>query len=163
MKRRAYLDIETTGLSRDYYDITVIGIAFENRKHCKVVQLVGDAVSDVRLLELLSGADEIYTYNGSRFDLPFIRRRLNVDLSKMFSHRDLMYDCWKQNLKGGLKVVEEKLQIARNSKGIDGFMAVRLWWNYINNNDESALKTLLEYNKEDTINLKILREKLGVD
>ncbi|MHC4560355.1 MAG: ribonuclease H-like domain-containing protein [Planctomycetota bacterium] len=163
MKRRAYLDIETTGLSRDYYDITVIGIAFENRKRCKVVQLVGDAVSDVRLLESLSGADEIYTYNGSRFDLPFIRKKLHVDLSKMFSHRDLMYDCWKQNLKGGLKVVEEKLEIGRNSKGIDGFMAVRLWWNYISNNDQNALKTLLEYNKEDTINLKILREKLGVD
>jgi uncharacterized protein YprB with RNaseH-like and TPR domain len=163
MKSRAYLDIETTGLSCDYYDITVIGIAFESRKRCKVVQLVGDAVSDVRLLESLSGADEIYTYNGSRFDLPFIRRKLHVDLNKMFMHRDLMYDCWKRNLKGGLKVVEEKLEIARNSKGIDGFMAVRLWWNYINNNDQGALKTLLEYNKEDTINLKILREKLGVD
>jgi uncharacterized protein YprB with RNaseH-like and TPR domain len=163
MKRRAYLDIETTGLSRDYCDITVIGIAFENRRRCEVVQFIGDGISDVGLLESLSGADEIYTYNGSRFDLPFIRGKLHVDLGKKFSHRDLMYDCWKRDLKGGLKVVERKLEIARNSKGIDGFAAVRLWWSYINNNDEGALKRLLEYNKEDTINLKVLREKLGVD
>jgi uncharacterized protein YprB with RNaseH-like and TPR domain len=163
MKRRAYLDIETTGLSRDYCDITVIGIAFENKRRCEVVQLIGGAVSNLRLLESLSGADEIYTYNGSRFDLPFIRRKLHVDLSKEFSHRDLMYDCWKQDLKGGLKVVEEKLEIARYSKGIDGFMAVRLWWNYVNDQDEGALKTLLEYNREDVVNLKVLREKLGVD
>lgn len=162
MKRRAYLDIETTGLSRNYYDITVIGIAFENRKKCKVIQLIGDDISDLRLLELLSEIDEIYTYNGSRFDLPFIREKLRVDLTEQFSHRDLMYDCWKQDLKGGLKVVEAKLEIGRNSKGVDGFMAVRLWWDYINDNDEEALKTLLEYNREDVVNLKVLREKLGV-
>ena len=162
MKRRAYLDIETTGLSRNYYDITVIGIAFENRKKCKVIQLIGDDISDLRLSELLSGIDEIYTYNGSRFDLPFIREKLCVDLSEQFSHRDLMYDCWKQDLKGGLKVIEEKLEIGRNSKGVDGFMAVRLWWDYINDNDQEALKTLLEYNREDVVNLKVLREKLGV-
>jgi len=162
MKRRAYLDIETTGLSRNCYDITVIGIAFENRKKCKVIQLIGDDISDLRLLELLSGIDEIYTYNGSRFDLPFIREKLHVDLTEQFSHRDLMYDCWKQDLKGGLKVVEEKLEIGRNSKGVDGFMAVRLWWDYINDNDQEALKTLLEYNREDVVNLKVLREKLGV-
>jgi hypothetical protein len=42
-------------------------------------------------------------------------------------------------------------------------MAVRLWWNYVNDKDEGALKTLLEYNREDVVNLKVLREKLGVD
>lgn len=162
MKRRAYLDIETTGFSRYYYDITVIGIALENRKQCRVVQLIGDEISDVRLLKLLSGVDEIYTYNGSRFDMPFIRTKLNVDLNKEFSHRDLMYDCWKHNLKGGLKVVERKLGIGRTLEGIDGFMAVRLWWDYVNGNDEEALNNLLEYNREDVVNLRILRQKLLV-
>jgi len=162
MKRRAYLDIETTGLSRSYSDITVIGIGFEDRKKSRVVQLIGDEISDVRLLRLLSGVGEIYTYNGSRFDVPFIREKLRVDLSQEFSHRDLMYDCWKNNLKGGLKVVEQKLEIGRNSRGIDGFMAVKLWWDYVNDNDEDALNALLEYNRDDVVNLRVLREKLGV-
>lgn len=162
MKRRAYLDIETTGLNKNCCDITVVGVALEDCRRCRVVQIIGDDISDVRLLGLLSGVDEIYTYNGSRFDMPFIRERLRVDLTLQFSHRDLMYDCWKNNLKGGLKVVEQKLAIGRDSKGMNGFMAVKLWWDYVNDNDEDALKDLLEYNREDVVNLRVLREKLGV-
>jgi uncharacterized protein YprB with RNaseH-like and TPR domain len=39
----------------------------------------------------------------------------------------------------------------------------RLWWDYVNNNDTAALQTLLAYNREDVVNLKILREKLSVE
>jgi len=35
-----------------------------------------------------------------------------------------------------------------------------LWWRYRNDYDEDALATLLEYNKEDVINLKVLKERL---
>ena len=45
---------------------------------------------------------------------------------------------------------------------MNGFMAVRLWWNYTNNNDVEALRKLLEYNREDVMNLHVLREKLDV-
>ena len=72
-----------------------------------------------------------------------------------------MYDCWKQDLKGGLKIVEQKLGIHRRLKDIDGFMAVRLWWDYVNTKNESALKTLLDYNKEDVVNLTALRNRLN--
>jgi uncharacterized protein YprB with RNaseH-like and TPR domain len=41
-------------------------------------------------------------------------------------------------------------------------MAVQLWWEYVNKNDKRALQTLLDYNKEDVVNLKVLRQKLGV-
>jgi len=37
---------------------------------------------------------------------------------------------------------------------------VILWWRYVNDYDEEALATLLEYNKEDVINLKTLKERL---
>ena len=127
-----------------------------------MIQLVGGEITDVRLMQTLQGVDCLYTYNGRRFDLPFLRRRLGVNLEKEFSHRDLMFDCWKQKLKGGLKRVEEKLGIGRASKGIDGWMAVQLWWDYINNRSEQALQTLLAYNREDVVNLQTLRKKLGV-
>ena len=107
--------------------------------------------------------DEIYTYNGSRFDLPFIKAKLGVDLKPCFKHTDLMYDCWRNDLKGGLKAVERKLGIGRELKGVDGRMAVQLWWDYANNNDQQALQTLLAYNREDVVNLRQLRRKLGVD
>ena len=35
---------------------------------------------------------------------------------------------------------------------------VLLWCRYVNNYDEDALSILLEYNKEDVVNLKALKE-----
>jgi uncharacterized protein YprB with RNaseH-like and TPR domain len=163
MKLRAYLDIETTGLSRQYSDLTVVGIALEKSRRTAVVQLIEDEANKERLLGILEGVDEIYSYNGSRFDLPFIKARLGVDLKKRFKHTDLMYDCWRQNLKGGLKVVERLLGIGRKLAEVDGRMAVRLWWDYHNYDNREALRALLAYNREDVVNLSVLRRKLGVE
>ncbi len=164
MKKRAYLDIETTGISRYSKNITIIGIALETgNEEMEMVQLYNENLNDVRVFEALEGVDEIYTYNGSRFDLPFIKFSMGIDLNKEFEHRDLMYDCWKKNLKGGLKKVEKLLEIERELKDVDGAEAVRLWWQYVNGYDEEALRKLLLYNSEDVINLKVLRKKLGVE
>ena len=163
MKYRAYIDIETTGLSRHYAELTVVGIALEKEGPCRIVQLLEAGLSDQKLLVALEGVDEIYSYNGSRFDLPFIRAKLGVDLRTCFRHTDLMYDCWRNNLKGGLKAVERQLGIDRRLKGVDGYMAVKLWFEYVNNNDRQALATLLEYNREDVVNLPVLRRKLNVE
>lgn len=76
MKSRAYIDIETTGLSRYYNDLTVIGIGLEIGRSVEVTQLIEDKLNEKRLLRVLKGVDEIYSYNGSRFDLPFIRAKL---------------------------------------------------------------------------------------
>jgi uncharacterized protein YprB with RNaseH-like and TPR domain len=158
----AYLDIETTGLSYFYHDITVIGIYLVDSSGGRLVQLVGEAVTSDNLLEALQGVDTIYTYNGSRFDIPFIHAVLEVDLKTIFHHHDLMYDCWTNNLYGGFKVVEQQLGIGRKLQGINGLEAIRLWWRYRENGDEEALALLLEYNREDVVNLKTLREILWV-
>lgn len=156
----AYLDIETTGLSRLCDDITVIGIYVVNGRERKMVQLVGKEVTRNNLLESLKDVNTIYTYNGSRFDLPFIRGALGIDLNDMVFHHDLMYDCWQCNLYGGFKAVEQQLGIPRQLKGITGWDAVMLWWRYQNYGDQKALTTLLKYNEEDVVNLKVLRERL---
>jgi uncharacterized damage-inducible protein DinB len=157
----AYLDIETTGLSPDYSKITVIGIHLVENETERFVQLVGDNITPENLLKALEGVETIHTYNGSRFDLPFIQAHLGVDLTKNYTHCDLMYDCWQQHLYGGLKRVEQTLGIPRKLTGINGLEAVRLWWRYVNNYDENALRTLCEYNREDVVNLKALKEKVG--
>jgi uncharacterized protein YprB with RNaseH-like and TPR domain len=156
----AYLDIETTGLSPEYCEITVVGIHLVGKHVTRTVQLVGGEANLEGILNTLRNVDIIYTYNGSRFDLPFIDRRLGVHLAGLCPHRDLMYDCWRNNLYGGLKKVERQLGIIRHLPDINGFEAVRLWWRYVNDYDETALATLLEYNREDIVNLKILRDKL---
>ena len=150
---KAYLDIETSFSG----EISVIGIYHENGT---LIQLVGDEVTGQNLVTSLKKITTIVTYNGSRFDLPVIKNRLGTDLKMQFHSSDLMYECWRQKLYGGLKKVEEQLGITRDSHGIDGWEAMRLWENYSKNNDLQALKTLLDYNRDDVINLPILEEKL---
>ena len=150
---KAYLDIETS------FDgaITVVGLCTPDRG---LIQLVGTKISDVTVWQALEGVETVCTYNGSRFDLPVIRRRLGLDLCQAFRSHDLMYDCWRHGLFGGLKRVEEQLGIPRRSKGIDGMDAMRLWSRYEDGGDEEALQVLLTYNSEDVLNLPVLDARL---
>ncbi len=146
---RAYLDIETS------FDggITIIGIYTADRG---MVQLIGGDVTDLGLVRALDGVEILCTYNGDRFDLPVIRRRLGVDLREICRPHDLMRDCWRVGLKGGLKRVETQIGIVRQTQGVDGYAAMRLWASYLNDGDEAALGTLLLYNREDVVNLALL-------
>ena len=156
----AYLDIETTGLSPWDSEITVVGIHRCNGDYTNFTQLVGNDISIESIFDALDGVEVLYTYNGSRFDRPFIHSRLGISLSETFKHHDLMYDCWKNNLYGGFKAVERQLGIDRKLTEVNGYEAVRLWWRYVNDYDHNALDTLLEYNREDVVNLKTLKEML---
>ena len=156
----AYLDIETTGLAPDECEITVIGIYRWSEDGDNFIQLVGRDICSQAILEALTGVTMIYTYNGSRFDLPYIKRVLGLNLTHVFNHCDLMHHCWQKGLRGGLKKVEQQLGVKRRLEGLNGYDAVRLWFRYTENDDEEALKTLLEYNKEDVINLHQVRTML---
>jgi len=150
---KAYLDIETSMFG----EITVIGVY---RSDESFFQLVDDEVTGPNLVRILDGVETLYTYNGNRFDLPIISRALGVNLVQKLHSHDLMYDCWRHNLYGGLKRVEQQLGIHRLTKGIDGADAVELWERYKNVGDEEALKLLLLYNREDVMNLTILENRL---
>jgi hypothetical protein len=150
--KKAYLDIETSFKRQ----LTVVGILYEGT----FTQLVGDKITYDAILKALKDTREICTYNGTCFDLPFIKKRLNLDLNLYFKHRDLMYDCWRHNLYGGLKRVEEILGIKRRLKGINGYDAMKLWQRYVEEGDFGSLEMLLLYNKEDVENLVLLEEKL---
>jgi uncharacterized protein YprB with RNaseH-like and TPR domain len=152
---RAYLDIETTFSGA----ISVIGIY---RPDHGTIQLVGSGVRDLPLYEALEGIQTLVTFNGSTFDLPVIRRHLYADLKREFEHCDLLYICRRKGLRGGLKKVEELLGIGRATAGITGWDAPRLWHRYEVYGDHGALQTLLEYNREDVVNLPVLEHHLGL-
>ncbi len=149
----AYLDIETSFQG----DITIVGVYVPQRG---TIQLIGEEVTPYFVERILEGAENIYTYNGSRFDLPVIQENLELDLATKFSCCDLMYECWRRGLYGGLKKVEESLQIPRITRGINGIIAMRLWWEFETYGNREALYRLLLYNREDVENLAILRQKL---
>jgi hypothetical protein len=89
-----------------------------------------------------------------------LRCCIGLDLGKRFSHRDLMLDCWQRNLYGGLKAVERALGMSRRLNDIDGLEAIRLWNRYEQHCDATALRLLLDYNKEDVLNLRALKGML---
>ena len=150
----AFLDIETSWERT----ITIIGIY---RSGAGTVQLVAPDINRLALLDALKGAEQLFTYNGTGFDLPVIELWLGITLAHYLPHRDLMYDCWKRKLKGGLKSVERTLGIHRDTEGVNGLQAMHLWAAH-QKGDAEALELLLRYNKEDCENLEILAHKIGV-
>jgi uncharacterized protein YprB with RNaseH-like and TPR domain len=153
---KAYLDIETCAGG----DVTVVGVFREDRG---LRQLVGGEITDVTLWEALDGVDTICTFNGDRFDLPILERQVRVDLRRHFRSLDLLRECRRVGLKGGLKQLEERFGIARNTRGMSGWHALQLWARYENEGDRAALDVLLEYNREDVMNLvQLERVVVGV-
>jgi uncharacterized protein YprB with RNaseH-like and TPR domain len=149
-QRIAYLDIETTGLSLDHA-VTVIGLYDGTGVHTFVrgdnMDEFPDAVSRYALL---------VTFNGATFDLPFLRRAFpSLPFDQL--HVDLRYALSRLGHGGGLKAIEGRLGIRRSpeTKGLDGFDAVRLWHEYLRGS-EASLELLIRYNTEDVRNLEDL-------
>ena len=100
----------------------------------------------------------LVTFNGSRFDLPFLRKafpRFGLDLI----HMDLLHPLRRLGFAGGLKSIEEEMGISRSDEttGLRGIDAIRLWHAY-ERGDDDALDLLLAYNMEDVVNLEPLAE-----
>ena len=161
--RFAAVDIETTGLS-SYAGITVVGIQYngEYRAFINGINLA-DAVP------MLESAFGLITFNGARFDLPFLKRAF-PSLRLPSAHLDLRFLARRVGLTGGLKHVEALLGFDRSDtvNTIDGYGAVVLWNQYLRG-DDGALEQLVRYNAADTcvlhplceIIVHRLKEKLG--
>ncbi len=148
-----FLDIETTGMGKDDH-VTVVGI-YDGRRYKAFIR--GYNMSD--MVGELHGKAIVVTFYGSRFDIPFLRRRFpNIHIPPI--HIDLCYLMRRLGYKGGLKAVERQLGIVREQEieGLCGWDAVRLWNEYERYGDEDALALLIKYNKADTVNLKPLME-----
>ena len=85
---------------------------------------------------------------------------VKVPLTADFAHDDLMVRCRRHGVRGGLKQIEQRFGITRRIVGLTGRDAPRLWHEYDTNGDEHALATLLEYNREDVVNLALLEHRL---
>lgn len=148
--RAAYLDIETTGLSRRRDDVTVVGI---HRGGATTMLVRGRDLTAGALEDALGDAAVVVTYNGARFDLPFLETAFGIDVD--CAHVDLLYPCRRLGLTGGLKAIERSVGLDRDRPDLSGRDAVRLWHAY-EHGDDGALETLLAYNREDVVHLETL-------
>jgi len=154
-----YLDIETRSFPRRMHYITVVGFYHEETG---LVQMLWPDITNETLDAALPDADRIYTFNGNNFDLKVIRQFHGINLLDRYKSRDLMYDCWQRGLKGGLKVVEQNLDIQHTQPPLDNRAIQECWSRWKHKGDEEALKILLKNNEEDVMNLVKLRRRLGV-
>jgi uncharacterized protein YprB with RNaseH-like and TPR domain len=150
--RKLYLDVETTGLDKACDSLTVVG-AYDGKE---VVQLVrGINLSHEELECLVEEAEQIVTFNGKNFDVPFIQHKFPGVILDGIPHKDLMEVGWKNGMRGGLKELERQLGIDRGEE-LNGMDAIQLWEEYKEAGKLSSLNRLLEYNREDVVNLKKL-------
>lgn len=151
----AFFDIETTGLSP--YGNTVTTVSVHRGGETETFVHGQDLTTDA-LQESLRDASMLVSFNGKRFDQPFLEHHYDVDLDAV-PHLDLMYSCRRIGLSGGLKSIERALGLDREGvEDVDGREAVRLWHRYDRRGDEDALDRLVEYNRYDTQNLEALLE-----
>lgn len=146
----AYVDIETTGLSKYSDIITMIGIYDGEEPHIYIKDInLEDAIGKLKEFDI------IVTFNGKMFDIPFMEYQLREKIDTI--HLDLRFMLKEFGLAGGLKNIERKLGINREEDvaQIDGREAVRLWRRY-QKGDSHALELLKRYNQEDIVNLKKL-------
>ena len=151
--RALFLDIETTGLSGEHDDVTVIG-ALGNGELALFIK----GINLEQFPAYIARFPLLVSFNGSQFDVPFLKTHFpHARLDQ--SHIDLRFLLASLGYKGGLKVVENRLGLHRDPtiQGVDGFEAVRLWHRY-RRGDRKALETLILYNLTDVANLVELAE-----
>ena len=148
----AYVDIETTGMGT-LDDITMVGLydGDEYRAYIRGLNL-DEFPADVERFSLL------VTFFGSCFDLPILAAHFPALRFEQLQV-DLCHVLRRLGHRGGLKRIEEKLGIQRSEEttGLSGYDAVRLWWQY-RRGSEAALDLLVQYNREDVINLQPLMQ-----
>jgi uncharacterized protein YprB with RNaseH-like and TPR domain/predicted nuclease with RNAse H fold/cytidylate kinase len=139
-----FVDIETTGLSRHYHEITVIGWVLDG---CYDAVILGE--DHGRFLAAVRHAKVLITFNGSLFDCPFLRAAI-PEIALPIAHVDLRYACRRIGLTGGQKAVESLVGLSRprTLDGVDGAVAPDLWRLYQRGSVKS-LRTLLAYNAAD--------------
>ena len=151
-----FLDIETTGLSKNHDDITVFGL-YDGLNTKTMIQ--GINLNYHALKKELEKYKLIVTFNGASFDIPFIKKRY-PDLIPKIPNFDVKSLTKRLGLVGGLKKIEKDLNIKRKEivDEFNGGDALTLWKMYRATGDEYYLNLLVEYNEFDIINLKIVAE-----
>jgi len=148
--RTAFLDIETDG-GPPGRAVTLVGVYAGGR-----AELFARGVNLDDLPAALEPFDVWVTYNGLRFDEPYLREEFGERI-RPSAHIDLMYGLRAVGLRGGLKAIEQELGVPRPEalRGLDGWDAVRLWGEYMSGRTNS-LRVLAEYNLQDVLNLEPL-------
>ncbi|GKX66782.1 ribonuclease H-like domain-containing protein [Inconstantimicrobium mannanitabidum] len=157
-----FIDIECTGFSKEEDGIFCISIGklFDDRYEVTVCFNPYDEANLLNEVEPLLRCENICTFNGIAFDEPFINARLkkyNIDEVSYKNHYDF-YRILQPYTKGlgskgcSLKSFEELVGISRIDE-IDGKECRDKFLLYLEQQDETLVKAIIQHNLEDVLEL----------
>ena len=161
-----FVDIETTGLSPDKAVVYLIGCGYIKNGSCRTIQFFADDVNDEEAVlysfyNFSLKFDTLITYNGNKFDIPFLESRMNrYDMPMNFDNFKGV-DIYKRirpyralfalpDLKQ--KTVESFLDIERDDKK-SGSELIKVYAEYSEKPDEFSLNLLLGHNFDDIVGM----------
>ena len=154
-KETLFVDIETTGLSRYYDKITIVGWSINNQYD---TYISGDNTK--KMYEAFKNAKAIVTFNGSFFDIPFLKKEFS-DLPIPACHIDLRFFSFRYKFKGGQKKIEKILNFIRPEDVREiGSEAAPVLWHRYKWKDIDSLKRLIVYNQYDIYGMKFIIDYL---
>lgn len=161
-KNTCFLDIETTGFSRQYNTIYMIGLARVTYNVCNVTLLFAkspDEEQDIleEFIDYSKDVTDYISFNGLSFDFPFIKARMNhfgLDYDfKKYNHLDIYKEC--KTLKSLLKLnnlkqktIEAFLGLERDDK-FSGGELINQYNEYVKYHNTDCYKNLITHNLED--------------
>jgi uncharacterized protein YprB with RNaseH-like and TPR domain/predicted nuclease with RNAse H fold/cytidylate kinase len=151
-----FLDIESTGLSKYYDNITIIGWSLGEHYDYFI-----RGRNSSKFIKAVKKAKAVITFNGIIFDIPFILKEF-PNLKIPLANVDLRFFARKDNFSGGQKLIEEDIGFERppELKNIKGETAPLLWYKYRLGERES-LEKLFYYNYLDIEGMKYIFDKIA--
>ncbi len=166
-------DIETTGLSPKRAAVILGGAVLADGEKRKAVQYFADSTDDEeellqRYAALLARGDVVVTFNGQRFDLPFLKTRMKrygmptASVDRLYSldlYRILRYHSYLPQILPNLKqkTVEKYLgDASQRQDEIDGAKSVELYYEYMKSEGmhrAHLMDTILLHNRDDIVRL----------
>lgn len=159
-----FLDIETTGFSRNKNIIYLIGIQYYNQSinNWSIRQLFAESINEekeilLKFIELLSDFDKIITFNGDAFDLPFINSRLEILDIPYVLDKARSFDLYKiiKNNNAFLGLNSLKLESLEEYLGLyrkdlySGKDCIGFYFDYINSLNKESLEKIIQHNYDD--------------
>ena len=161
-----FLDIETTGLSADHSAVYLIGCVYHEPDGWNIIQWMdttGNEEKEVLSSFLLFASHYpiLVHYNGDRFDLPFLKRRLEIHTLTHSINAMKSMDLYKvimpcRRLLGLSDYKQQTMEALLGSGRVEnesGGDLVRVYKKYIVDSDPELLARLLAHNEADVLGL----------
>ncbi len=170
-----YFDIETTGLSRKYCSIYLIGVMYFENDQWMYAQWFADNYNDeanviMAFQKFIQDYECLIHFNGNSFDIPFVKERaekynIDLDLDRLKS-----IDIYKDisSLKNLLNLPNLKQKTLEEAIGLDrkdpftGGELVEVYKEYVRTKDEKLIFPLLLHNREDVLYMGKITELLAL-